>query len=135
MASFCPIDISMDELTHVLALLCKGRKVCLDGFCDPQTTLPKNARIANLAEDQHRLLGYLSEGLPNKVIARREGCDESLVKFKVRSLLLKLGVSNRTQAAVKAISMGIAPSPPSPDHVPQYPIRARTHLSEPEVYG
>lgn len=107
--SFCPIDISIEEISHTLALLCKGRKVLVDEFCEHGFDAQICAPPSDLREDQRRLLGYLSEGLPNKVIAKREGCDEALIKFKVRSLLTKLGVSNRTQAAVLAIAMGIAP--------------------------
>lgn len=107
--SFCPIDISIEEIAHALALLCKGHKVLVDEFCEHGFDTQSCTPPSDLREDQRRLLGYLSEGLPNKVIAKREGCDEALIKFKVRSLLTKLGVSNRTQAAVLAIAMGIAP--------------------------
>lgn len=109
MPSFCPIDISIEEIAHALSLLCKGHKVLLDEFCDYGFDTQIYKPPSDLREDQRRLLGYLSEGMPNKVIAKREGCDEALIKFKVRSLLTKLGVSNRTQAAVLAIAMGIAP--------------------------
>lgn len=108
--SFCPIDISLDELVHIIFLVCRRRKVFLDRFCFSNIANHRLLPPADLRADQLRLLGYLSEGLPNKVIARREGCDESVVKFKVRSLIVKLGVSNRTQAAVKAVAMGLAPS-------------------------
>lgn len=108
--SFCPMDISLDELVHIIFLVCRRRKVFLDRFCLPNIASHGLLPPADLRADQLRLLGYLSEGLPNKVIARREGCDESVVKFKVRSLMVKLGVSNRTQAAVKAVAMGLAPS-------------------------
>lgn len=113
--SLCPIDISFDELVHVVFLVCSRRKVFLDRFCLQNRGNHVDIPPANIREDQLRLLGYLSEGLPNKVIAKREGCDESVVKFKVRSLLVKLGVSNRTQAAVKAVAMGLAPSGASPN--------------------
>jgi len=113
--SLCPIDISFDELVHVIFLVCRRRKVFLDRFCLQNIGNHIDISSANIREDQLRLLGYLSEGLPNKVIAKREGCDESVVKFKVRSLLIKLGVSNRTQAAVKAVAMGLAPSGASPN--------------------
>ena len=108
--SFCPIDISLDELVNIIFLVCRRRKVFLDRFCLSNIANHQLLPPADLRADQLRILGYLSEGLPNKVIARREGCDESVVKFKVRSLIVKLGVSNRTQAAVKAVAMGLAPS-------------------------
>jgi DNA-binding CsgD family transcriptional regulator len=113
--SLCPIDISFDELVNVIFLVCRRRKVFLDRFCLQNIGNHIDISSANIREDQLRLLGYLSEGLPNKVIAKREGCDESVVKFKVRSLLIKLGVSNRTQAAVKAVAMGLTPSGASPN--------------------
>lgn len=114
-ASFCPIDISIDELAHVLILLCKGRQIFIDGFCSHSFEPYVRPAPLDLREDQYRLLGYLGEGLPNKVIAAREGCDEALVKFRVRSLLQKLGVSNRTQAAVRAVFMGLGAPKPAGD--------------------
>ena len=49
------------------------------------------------------ILTCLMEGLPNKLIARRFEISEATVKIRLRSLLRKLGVANRTQAAIWAL--------------------------------
>ena len=47
-------------------------------------------------------LEQLCIGLSNKEIARNLGIQEVTVKLHVKNLLAKLGVSNRTQAALLA---------------------------------
>jgi len=53
-------------------------------------------------------LGCLTEGAPNKSIARQLGITEATVKIHVKSLIRKIGVQNRTQAALWAIQAGYA---------------------------
>jgi two-component system nitrate/nitrite response regulator NarL len=53
-----------------------------------------------------RILDSLVEGDPNKIIARKIGAAEATVKVHVKSILRKLGVANRTQAAMWAMSSG-----------------------------
>ena len=42
----------------------------------------------------------LGEGSPNKVIARRLDIAEATVKVHIKSVLRKINVGNRTQAAI-----------------------------------
>ena len=44
------------------------------------------------------VLGLISQGLPNKLIARRLGISEHTVKFHVSSIYTKLGAASRTEA-------------------------------------
>lgn len=48
------------------------------------------------------VLGLLKMGKTNKTIARELGLSESTVKVHVRQIMLKMGVANRTQAALNA---------------------------------
>lgn len=48
------------------------------------------------------ILESLGKGLPDKAIARDNNLTLTMVKYHVRGLYKKLGVSNRTQAALKA---------------------------------
>ncbi|MCS7267842.1 MAG: response regulator transcription factor [Geminicoccaceae bacterium] len=50
---------------------------------------------------QRQVLELLGRGLPNKVIARHLDMCESTVKVHVRQIMRKLGVSNRTEVALK----------------------------------
>ncbi|MET0972121.1 MAG: LuxR C-terminal-related transcriptional regulator, partial [Thermoleophilaceae bacterium] len=53
-------------------------------------------------------------GMPNKLIARELGIAEKTVKTHVGHLLAKLGVADRTQAALYAVRAGIAQPEPGP---------------------
>ena len=57
------------------------------------------------------ILDHLAEGWSNKRIALKLGISETTVKVHVKSLLRKLGVANRTQAAVWALSHGRTGAP------------------------
>ncbi len=55
-----------------------------------------------LTEQERRILAYVAEGLTNREIAAKMFLAEKTVKNYVSSMLAKLGVERRTQAAVLA---------------------------------
>lgn len=52
------------------------------------------------------ILQRLLQGVPNRTIARELGITETTIKVHLKSLWRKIGVSNRTQAAVWALNNG-----------------------------
>ena len=61
------------------------------------------------------ILGALAEGLSNAEIAGRVWLSQETVKTHVNSILLKLGVRDRTQAVVWTYRTGfVGPSPDQP---------------------
>ena len=58
--------------------------------------------LADLTEQEMKLLGHLAEGLTNRQISERMFLAEKTVKNYVSALLHKLGLERRTQAAVLA---------------------------------
>jgi two-component system, NarL family, response regulator DevR len=56
----------------------------------------------HLTPKEEQVLGLVAEGLTNRQIAERLGVAEKTVKNYVSTLLAKLGVESRTQAAVMA---------------------------------
>lgn len=62
---------------------------------------PRSARD-ELSPREQQILDLLGEGLPNKVIALRLGIAEKTVKNHLSRIFLVLGVSDRTQAALRA---------------------------------
>jgi two-component system response regulator DevR len=58
--------------------------------------------LKSLTEQERRILEYIAEGLTNREIAGRMFLAEKTVKNYVSSLLAKLGLERRTQAAVLA---------------------------------
>jgi NarL family two-component system response regulator LiaR len=64
-----------------------------------------------LTERETDVLRSLARGLANKEIARELGISEKTVKTHVSSVLVKLGVRSRTQAALYATQIGLASLP------------------------
>ena len=62
-----------------------------------------------LTERETEVLRLLAEGKANKEIARNLGISEQTVKSHVHSLLAKLGMLSRTQAALYAARIGLVP--------------------------
>lgn len=55
-----------------------------------------------MSRQQWKILELLAEGSPNKEIARKLGIASSTVKNQLTAIFERLGVSNRTQAAIAA---------------------------------
>jgi DNA-binding NarL/FixJ family response regulator len=60
-----------------------------------------------LSRRERLILRHLAEGLANKVIASEIGIAQATVKVHVKSILTKIGVVNRTQAAIWAMNNGL----------------------------
>ena len=57
---------------------------------------------AQLSEREREVLQCVTEGLPNKLIARRLGISEKTVKTHLTRVFQQIGVTDRTQAALWA---------------------------------
>jgi len=60
-----------------------------------------------LTPREREVLSLIGRGMANKVIARELSLSEKTVKAHVSSILAKLGVSDRTQAALYAVRAGL----------------------------
>ena len=60
-----------------------------------------------LTPREREVLRLIGRGFPNKRIARELGISEKTVKTHVGHVLAKLGVTDRTQAAVVAVRAGL----------------------------
>ena len=71
----------------------------LDRVRNPTATAPE---FAELTEQELKLLAHIAEGLTNRQIGEQMFLAEKTVKNYVSSILAKLGLERRTQAAVLA---------------------------------
>jgi len=110
-------DISSEGLIGSLKLVATGEKVYPAGMhvlpvannnSDGQ---PQVTGTYNLSRQELKIINCLANGEPNKVIAHHMNITEATVKVHVRTILRKLGTTNRTKAAIFAIAQGLAPAP------------------------
>lgn len=102
-------DTGVAELREAVEQVLAGRtSIPLDlasaafGRPAPERAAPDPLAFARLTGREREVLGELSEGRTNKDIARRLGISPATVKAHVERLIAKLGVADRTQAAVLA---------------------------------
>jgi DNA-binding NarL/FixJ family response regulator len=65
----------------------------------------------SLTQREHDILALLAEGRSNRDIAQRLYLSEKTVKAHLAAIFRKLGVTNRTQAAMVAVQIGVGPVP------------------------
>lgn len=70
-------------------------------------TPPATRALDTLTTRELEILGYLAAGHSNKIIARKLNLAESTIKVHVQSILRKLELSSRVQAAVYAVQHNV----------------------------
>ncbi|MGN6124825.1 MAG: LuxR C-terminal-related transcriptional regulator [Sphingomonas oligoaromativorans] len=108
--------ISCASLAEMLKLVALGEKMIPSQVIFDLASLKADGGLdeikvstgdANLSDREIEILKGLIRGEPNKVISRRLLITEATVKVHVKSILRKLGVMNRTQAAIWGMSHGL----------------------------
>lgn len=109
-------EISCEPLVASLQLVATGEKVLPSQLADrlpaelhAHATMDGEKAIekAHLSQREIEILRCLITGCPNKVISRKLDISEATVKVHVKTILRKIRVNNRTQAAIWAVSCGI----------------------------
>ncbi|MBI3964345.1 MAG: response regulator transcription factor [Chloroflexi bacterium] len=86
----------------------------LSEFRRMSSKLGTDEGLGQFSDVELRLLQLVAAGLSNKEIAQRMSFAESTVKNRLSVLFQKLGVTDRTQAAIYAITYGLAPAEGGP---------------------
>lgn len=109
-------EISPEALVESLNLVILGEKVFPSQLVDLLTEAdwargrpPAMAEYddAHLSEREFEIVHWLARGAPNKVIAGKMSITEATVKVHIKAILKKVGVHNRTQAAIWAVQRGL----------------------------
>ena len=99
-AASCSVVALPSARPQIAAVLCKEVR---NGVSDSASSM---RNFHGLSDREEQILKDLIKGHSNKVIARKCACTESTVKVHVKSILRKIRVANRTQAAIWALEQG-----------------------------
>jgi DNA-binding NarL/FixJ family response regulator len=123
LAGACGYVLKDATLPDIIAAICAA--AAGDSSISPQVAGGLLARLRDhgprqapaplefdLTERELAVLSLLVSGHDNTVVARRLHLSSSTIKHHVSSILNKLGVENRVQAAVVAVRRGLVEEPP-----------------------
>lgn len=110
-------DMEPEDLVPALEVAMSGGNVVAREMADTLARLvrgqtrdeprPTPAPLADLTPREQEILSHLAEGQSNKMIARALDITDGTVKLHVKSILRKLGVRSRVEAAVLAVEYGM----------------------------
>ncbi len=116
-AGFLMKEGAPSQITHAIRTVLAGesiidRQILRDSLkalsaTTKKTNNPENIDIPSLTEQEIRILTMIAEGLTNSEIAEVLTVSPNTVKSHVRNIFVKLGVSDRTQAAIWSIRRGL----------------------------
>src|SRR5690606_6905955 len=92
-----------------------------------QDTGPGQGRAGSLTDREREVLGLIADGRSNREIARALVLSERTVKTHVSNILMKLDLSDRTQAALWAVRHGVTGRPATPPTGRTVPLRSEIH--------
>lgn len=115
---FLPASLSLKVMMGALDLVMAGGVYVPSTLIEPtqaRAAEPARASIrepwSELTRRQRDVLGLISQGKSNKLIADALDMSESTVKAHVKQIIKRLRVANRTQAALLAAAAGPFPFP------------------------
>ncbi|OIK28034.1 response regulator [Streptomyces malaysiense] len=110
-------DASADKLAEAVRVVAGGDALLAPGVTrrliaefsrlDGGRRAPQHRRVGDLTERETEVLALIAQGLSNAEIAARLVVAEQTVKTHVGRILVKLGLRDRTQAAIFAYESGL----------------------------
>ncbi|WP_369390861.1 response regulator [Streptomyces sp. CG1] len=110
-------DASADQLAEAVRVVAAGDALLAPGITrrliaefsrlDGSPRAPLKQRVGDLTERETEVLALIAQGLSNAEIAEHLVVAEQTVKTHVGRILVKLGLRDRTQAAVFAYESGL----------------------------
>ena len=99
-------DSDLEVIEAAVASALGGSRRIESGTC-AEAGQPDQGRVADLTPTQTKVLLAVLDGQLNKQIAHELGVSEATIKAHMTAIMRKLDVTNRTQAALVARSMGL----------------------------
>ncbi|MGA5794531.1 response regulator [Streptomyces cellulosae] len=110
-------DASAEQLAEAVRVVAAGDALLAPGVTrrliaefsrlEPRPRTPLRRKVGDLTERETEVLSLIAQGLSNAEIAVRLVVAEQTVKTHVGRILVKLGLRDRTQAAVFAYESGL----------------------------
>ncbi|MEX3100569.1 MULTISPECIES: response regulator transcription factor [unclassified Streptomyces] len=110
-------DASAEQLAEAVEIVAAGDAMLAPGITrklitefariDSGPRAPEKVRLEEITERETEVLALIAQGLSNGEIARHLCVAEQTVKTHVGRILVKLGLRDRTQAAVFAYEVGL----------------------------
>jgi len=100
-------DAEPAELFGALRAAARGESPLAPKAASAVLSERSEQRSAGLSDRESEVLGLVAEGLPNKLIARRLEISEKTVKAHLTRVFERIGVTDRTQAAIWAREHGL----------------------------
>jgi len=111
-------DMEPEELIPALEAVANGDNVVAKELVGSLTRIVQNkdengqspddeSPFSELTPRETEILAHIAEGQSNKAIARDLDISDGTVKLHVKSILRKLGMHSRVEAAVKAVEYGL----------------------------
>ena len=101
-----PETVSSSVLEATLQLVALGEIALPSVLAEHLAGIPRDIALVPLSAKELVVMRCLARGFGNKEISRSVGIAEATTKVHVKAIMRKLGVSNRTQAAVWAVRDG-----------------------------
>ncbi len=105
-------DIDPDALAGAIRSVHAGHVLLqpevAEALLSQEDQSPSAGRPGSLTDREREVLGLIADGRSNREIARALVLSEKTVKTHVSNILMKLDLSDRTQAALWAVRHGIA---------------------------
>ncbi len=106
-AGFVPKTLPAKSLVNAVRFMTMGETYAPIDFMTAPSQAQKHPLAEKLTERELQVLKGLTEGKPNKAIARDLDLSEPTVKLHIKTLYRKLEAANRTQAALIAREAGL----------------------------
>lgn len=108
-------DMEPDDLVVALKNVLKGETIVAPNLVQilakfhqgDDAEINISSLIGTLTPRESEILELLAEGQSNKLIAKNLGISDGTVKLHVKSILRKLGIHSRVEAAVIAVEQGL----------------------------
>ncbi len=112
--SYLPMNQQFDIWLSIMRLLLCGGKYIPEEVLERlpadmsahKRVAPDETDLSDLTEREKEVLALVSEGKPNKTIASELDLSEHTIKLHIHHVITKLGVRNRTEAAIMFLGGG-----------------------------